>query len=551
MKLKKSIMMIFLFISILPLSIFGLFSLYETNRKVDTMTDCNLKAVSENQISNIQNFAKDRKSEMEIIAHYKLTTDAIKNIEKDSGTKADRVYLDNLLRERKKYQMYVASISIMDKDFRIIGSSEQYERKGLSQLKNIDKKFHTGEFIMGNVYERVTDDGKKKLVPAYIGIYDDSNLIGYIAEELDTAYFDELRLNMDSLASGTFYVLDGDGEIITAGDTSQKQSINRFVTTSRERADFQKKWDAIDHEKNPAGEIKYRFSGDEYITYYANVDNSEWSIRVSENYSAQKRELKSFTMYIVLILGTLIIGTILIQSFFAQKVLNPIKNALQSFDQIKRTQDYSIRLSVNNKDEFGKMAEGINGLLDYIEVEKIHDKATQRKLKSQAESDPLTGIKNKKVIENTILDMVQLSVETGTQFSLGFLDVDNFRDFNTKYGHQAGDKVLKFVAETLQSTLKGEIGRIGGDEFVFCFTGNKTKKEMESDMQKLLEKLRDGWINDSTGEKISVPCSIGVITTFGDIADYTELIRAADKAMYKAKEAGRNTFKIHEMNEEI
>ena len=312
------------------------------------MTDCNLKAVSENQIANIQNFAKDRRSEMDIIAHYKLTTDAIKNIEKDSGTKADREYLDNLLRERRKYQMYVASISIMDKDFRVIGSSEQYERKGLSQLKNIDKKFHTGEFIMGNVYERVTDDGKKKLVPAYMGIYDDSSLIGYIAEELDTAYFDELRLNMDSLASGTFYVLDGDGEIITAGDTSQKESINRFVTTSKERADFQKKWDAIDHEKNPSGELRYKF---------------------------------------------------------------------------------------------------------------------------------------------------------------------------------------------------------GGDEFVFCSSEKKTVTEMEADMQKLLEKLRTGFADNGT--QISVPCSIGVITTQAGVADYTELIRAADKAMYKAKEAGRNTFKIHEMNGEV
>ena len=53
---------------------------------------------------------------------------------------------------------------------------------------------------MGNVYERVTDNGNKKLVPAYIGIYKNDELIGYIAEELDTAYFDELRLSMDSLA---------------------------------------------------------------------------------------------------------------------------------------------------------------------------------------------------------------------------------------------------------------------------------------------------------------------------------------------------------------
>ena len=72
---------------------------------------------------------------------------------------------------------------------------------------------------MGNVYERVTDNGNKKPVPAYIGIYKNDELIGYIAEELDTAYFDELRLSMDSLASGTFYLLDGQGAIITAGDT--------------------------------------------------------------------------------------------------------------------------------------------------------------------------------------------------------------------------------------------------------------------------------------------------------------------------------------------
>lgn len=226
-----------------------------------------------------------------------------------------------------------------------------------------------------------------------------------------------------------------------------------------------------------------------------------------------------------------------------------LKNALQTFDQIKRTQDYSIRLSVDNRAEFGRMAEGINGLLDYIEVEKIHDKATQRKLKNQAESDPLTGIKNKKTIENTVIDMVQLSAQTGTQLSLGFLDVDNFRDFNTKYGHQAGDRVLKFVAETLQSTVKGEIGRIGGDEFVFCSSEKKTVTELEADMQKLLEKLRMGFADNGT--QISVPCSIGVITTQAGVTDYTELIRAADKAMYKAKEAGRNTFKIHEMNEEI
>lgn len=59
----------------------------------------------------------------------------------------------------------------MNRNFQVVGSSEKYEIRELSQLKNIDKKFHTGQFIMGNVYERVTDNGNKRLVPAYIGIY--------------------------------------------------------------------------------------------------------------------------------------------------------------------------------------------------------------------------------------------------------------------------------------------------------------------------------------------------------------------------------------------
>lgn len=547
MKLKREIMIMFLVISILPLSIFGIFSVYETNKKINSMTECNLKAVSENQIANIQNFAKDRRNEMEMLAHYELTMDAIKNLTNDSDAKEDRNYLDNLLRERKKYGTYVASISILDKNFHVIGSSERYEIRELSQLKNTDKKFHTGEFIMGNVYERVTDNGNRKLVPAYIGIYEEDELIGYIAEELDTAYFDELRSNMDSLAAGTFYLLDGEGTIITAGTTAQKESIGNFVTTRREREDFQKKWNAIDHNAAPSGEIRYKFGGEEYITYYSNLVNTDWSIRVTENYSAQKKSLNSFRMCIFLMLGTLIVGIFFIQNFFVQRITSPIQDALQAFEQIKQTQNYSIRLFANETDEFGKLAEGINGLLDYIEAEKIHDKATQRKLKFQAESDPLTGIKNKKAIENTILNMVQLSAETGKQISLGFLDVDNFRDFNTKHGHQIGDEVLKFVAKTLRASLNGEVGRIGGDEFVFCSVGNKKIEDMESDMQNLLTTLRAGYKASDGKHWFHVPCSIGIVTTHGEMVDYTELVRAADNAMYKAKDAGRNTFVINEM----
>ena len=59
------------------------------------------------------------------------------------------------------------------------------------------------------------------------------------------------------------------------------------------------------------------------------------------------------------------------------------------------------------------------------------------------------------------------------QITLGFLDIDHFKDFNTYFGHQVGDKVLQFVSAVLKEQLKGKIGRVGGDEFIFCFVGKK------------------------------------------------------------------------------
>lgn len=547
MKIKKSIIIVFLLISIIPLVIFGTFSIYEMNKKINSMTECNLMAITQNQIVNIQNFAKDRKSEMEKIAHYDLTIDTVKGLDNDSQVSEDRAYLDNLLREQKNYGMYVASISVLNKDFRVVGSSEYYEAREFSELKDIDEKYHNGSFIMGDVYERMTDNGKKKLVPAYIGIYENDELIGYIAEELDTEYFDELRLNMDSLADGTFYLLDGNSQIITAGNTKEKSSIQQFVTNNSEREDFQNKWNAIDHNANPSGQIKYKYRNNEYVTYYSNLDNSDWMIRVTENLSSQKEDVISFSLFIGLMLATIILGAIVMQNFFAQKITLPISKAVQIFDYIKQTGDYSVRFEVNQKNEFGKIAESINSLLEYIEKEKLKEKAIKNKLIQQAESDPLTGIKNKKAIENTILDMVQTAINNETQITLGFLDVDEFRDFNTKYGHQNGDIVIQFVAKTLSENLHGEVGRVGGDEFMFCYVGSKDISDIKQSMNELLDKLRAGCKSNDGSSCLHVPCSIGIVTTKGTKIDYIDLVRKADKAMYNAKEAGRNTFVIEEM----
>lgn len=545
MKLKHSILGLLLLFTLIPLGIFGIFSIYETNRKIDELTEQNVRAISENQVMNIKNFTQDRNNEMDMIASYQLTQNAILYSLRENESPLARNYVDNLLKERKKYSIFVASISVIDRNFQVVSSSEEYKPNTVSAMKDVDPKYQTGEFMIGDVYERITDDGRKNVVPAYTGVYYNNELIGYVMEELDTAYFDDLRLNMDTLADGTFYLLDGNGAIITAGDTKNKRSLKTFVSKSSDRNDFQKKWDAIDHEKNPSGYVRYRYHRQDYITYYSDVENTGWGIRVTENLSAQKQTGRTYGVLIALGLSALIIGVFCTQYFMTKKIFAPITHILQVFAQIRESEDYSLRVHIQEKHETGELAAGINELLDYVEQADRKEKERQQKLLQMAENDPLTGIKNKKAIEKEMLSMVQRAVESHEQITFGFVDIDDFRDYNTNYGHQEGDAVIQFVAQTLKENIHGAVGRIGGDEFAFCYAGELEPERIRHNADKILEILRTQHVNEQTGEVLPVPCSIGIVMSQGDTLDYTQLIRRADLAMYQAKENGKNTFVLN------
>ena len=545
MKLKHSILGLLLLFTLVPLGIFGIFSIYETNRKIDELTEQNVRAISENQVMNIKNFTQDRNNEMDMIASYQLTQNAILYSLRENESPLARNYVDNLLKERKKYSIFVASISVVNRNFHVVSSSEEYEPGTVSAMKDVDPKYQTGEFIIGDVYERITDDGRKNVVPAYTGVYYNNELIGYVMEELDTAYFDDLRLNMDTLADGTFYLLDGNGAIITAGDTKNNRSLKTLESKSSDRNDFQKKWDAIDHEKNPSGYVRYRYHRQDYITYYSDVENTCWGIRVTENLSAQKQTGRTYGMLITLGLSALIIGVCCTQYFMTKKIFAPITHILQVFAQIRESEDYSLRVHIQEKHETGELAAGINELLDYVEQADRKEKERQQKLLQMAENDPLTGIKNKKAIEKEMLSMVQRAVESHEQITFGFVDIDDFRDYNTNYGHQEGDAVIQFVAQTLKENIHGAVGRIGGDEFAFCYAGELEPERIRHNADKILEILRTQHVNEQTGEVLPVPCSIGIVMSQGDTLDYTQLIRKADLAMYQAKENGKNTFVLN------
>lgn len=193
--------------------------------------------------------------------------------------------------------------------------------------------------------------------------------------------------------------------------------------------------------------------------------------------------------------------------------------------------------------EFDENAKIIQCLCQDITEERKLQQLNLMKAEEKATLDPMTQIKNKKAIEEAIRENIKLAGENKQSVAVGFVDIDNFKDYNSKYGHLQGDEVIKHVAYILRDNIKGIVGRNGGDEFSFCML-NVSEQNVEEIMQYVYEKLNEGLPLLESGEMISTPCSIGIVLTNREDVEYGYVIEEADKAMYYAKERGKNTYHI-------
>ncbi|CAI2799835.1 EAL domain-containing protein [Pseudomonas fluorescens group sp.] len=183
-------------------------------------------------------------------------------------------------------------------------------------------------------------------------------------------------------------------------------------------------------------------------------------------------------------------------------------------------------------------------VLDMSEVRHLH-----QQLEFQAVTDPLTGLLNRRgfyqAVENTLLR----SERVEQSLVLLYLDLDGFKRVNDSLGHDAGDRVLRWVSEQLQGCLRSYdiLGRMGGDEFTALL-----ELEFPEQAAKIAEKLieRVSICQQVEGLDVMLGVSIG-IATFPDCgSDLNGLLRAADIAMYEAKRAGRQQYRYYdqEMN---
>jgi diguanylate cyclase len=163
-----------------------------------------------------------------------------------------------------------------------------------------------------------------------------------------------------------------------------------------------------------------------------------------------------------------------------------------------------------------------------------------------AEQDHLTGLPNRRSFENTLREEAKVAAENAEPLSVAFCDIDHFKNVNDTHGHDAGDRVLKFVAGLLAkiSGDKCHVARHGGEEFVMLFRG-KTVAEACKIVDDAREDMAErNLVDRKTGERMDqVTFSGGVADVFA-YDEPRDALKAADRALYLAKEHGRNRVYI-------
>jgi diguanylate cyclase (GGDEF)-like protein/PAS domain S-box-containing protein len=187
------------------------------------------------------------------------------------------------------------------------------------------------------------------------------------------------------------------------------------------------------------------------------------------------------------------------------------------------------------QDENGKVTHFIGVIIDVTAT-----KQRTAHLEHEVNHDPLTGLANRNLLWDRLEHAVHLAQRHKSLVATVLIDLDNFKSINDTFGHEAGDVVLKVVAKRLQASVRESdtVARLSGDEFVLVLVNQPSQRFT----LRMIERVRDGLTMPVSFNKKQIPvgASLGVALYPSDGATVTELVRAADVAMYHAKATGRN-----------
>lgn len=265
-----------------------------------------------------------------------------------------------------------------------------------------------------------------------------------------------------------------------------------------------------------------------------------------------------FLALLVLIVALLTLGMAIVLGMQFQRLITaPIDALLGAMQQVTLNQDYAHRIPETGNDELGQLMHGFNQMLTEIEIRDQSLFERQQQLDQLAHYDSLTGLANRPMLMDRLHQALHQARRYHQKLAILFIDLDGFKEINDTLGHKAGDELLKQVAARLNSIVRGSdtIARLGGDEFTICLHNVASAESACIVASKVVELYAEPFTLE--GASCRITGSVGVSLYPHDAETVEALMKAADTAMYQAKQRGKNNFQLYstdmqmQLNEKI
>lgn len=181
-----------------------------------------------------------------------------------------------------------------------------------------------------------------------------------------------------------------------------------------------------------------------------------------------------------------------------------------------------------------------------LEVRLLHEQVRNhaKLLESMALQDPLTGLANRRLLPERVWMAIAHARRNKSAMAVLYLDLDGFKEVNDTLGHPAGDALLKMVAARLVATVREEdtVARLGGDEFMIALWHVIGADDTAKVASKLIDAVSQPY--EIEGHTVRITISAGASLYPSDGEDADALMKSADGALYEAKRAGKNTYRL-------
>jgi diguanylate cyclase (GGDEF)-like protein len=281
----------------------------------------------------------------------------------------------------------------------------------------------------------------------------------------------------------------------------------------------------------------FGYGGSRVVGAFARLEPIGLGLVVELSLDRALRPVTSILESGALFLALALVLLALVSAFLSARLVSPIKALTDAAEALIRDKDYEA-IGIRTGTELDQLVELFNRMAAVV-------REREEGLRESAARDSLTGLYNHGRIEEFLDIEIRRKRRSGEKVAFVMLDIDFFKLVNDNYGHLAGDEVLRGIARMLEDSVRGGdiAGRYGGEEFSIILDA-RSDEEVLVFCERIRKRVEEG-VFESEGESLKVTVSLGWTRVAAEGLGPYDIVRRADRALYMAKETGRNKVLGH------